>query len=285
MFYLKHDLNPVEENSTCTTGAVIFDNKGCSTSGGHYNGNKWKDHWQVTESCYHKVIEFGSIIDKKVHVVVTCNRCQGTGQTSEWMGKEQVFLPDGRTSIQSVYAMVDCHKCEGTGKFEKDVAVIGQVAKDNEQARRDEKARIKQEKYEAWAKKVAEREYNYALICWANDIKRYAKKYDILQSPKLPTDKRTTIVGKVISKKEVDGYFSYSPTTFKMLVELDTGQKVFGTCIRVNEKGSGDYKWYVEKGDIVKFDAQLQEPKDCDGSFYFYKRPTKCELVKSAPPV
>jgi len=96
MFYLKHDLNPVEENSTCTTGAVIFDNKGCSTSGGHYNGNKWKDHWQVTESCYHKVIEFGSIIDKKVHVVVTCNRCKGTGQTSEWMGKEQVFLPDGR---------------------------------------------------------------------------------------------------------------------------------------------------------------------------------------------
>ena len=70
MFYLKHDLNPVEENSTCTTGAVIFDNKGCSTSGGHYNGNKWEDHWQVTESCYHKVIEFGSIIDKKVHVVV-----------------------------------------------------------------------------------------------------------------------------------------------------------------------------------------------------------------------
>ena len=60
--------------------------------------------------------------------------------------------------------------------LKKDVAVIGQVAKDNEQARRDEKARIKQEKYEAWAKKVAEREYNYALICWANDIKRYAKK-------------------------------------------------------------------------------------------------------------
>lgn len=38
-----------------------------------------------------------------------------------------------------------------------------------------------------------------------------------------------------------------------------------------------DEQWFV--GDNVVFDAKLEKPKDFDGTFYYYKRPTKVKIL------
>ena len=35
-------------------------------------------------------------------------------------------------------------------------------------------------------------------------------------------------------------------------------------------------------GDFVQFDAKIEKPKDFDGIFYFFKRPTKPKLLNKS---
>ena len=63
---------------------------------------------------------------------------------------------------------------------------------------------------------------------------------------------------------------------FKALIELDSGHRVFGAVPSYKVKYGDDMiKRTCKEGDRVTFDAKLEKPKDFDGVFYYYKRPTK----------
>lgn len=78
---------------------------------------------------------------------------------------------------------------------------------------------------------------------------------------------RYEITGKVISEKWVDGYYG---ETHKMVVELDDGNRVYGSVPSTIDS--------VERGDLVAFAAAV-ERSDKDEHFGFYKRPTKARLL------
>jgi hypothetical protein len=98
---------------------------------------------------------------------------------------------------------------------------------------------------------------------------------------------RVTIIGTVLSTKCVDSQFG---TTIKMLVEHETGWKVWGTipaalgCVNqttVDQDGNklGWTQVALSRGDIVQFDARVQK-SDRDPKFGFFSRATKASLVK-----
>jgi hypothetical protein len=76
---------------------------------------------------------------------------------------------------------------------------------------------------------------------------------------------RQSIKGNVVSIKEYPSQYS-NGYYYKMLVELASGARVFGTI----PKHLSD----VEKGDTVEFTATFSR-SDKDQSFGFYKKPTK----------
>jgi len=93
------------------------------------------------------------------------------------------------------------------------------------------------------------------------------KKFDALQTAPLDTEKRVTLRGTVKAIKEYPDNYSYdNDYIYKAIIELDGGQTVFGTS-------------FAEVGDNVVFDAKLEKPKDFDGTFYYYKRPTKVKIL------
>jgi hypothetical protein len=89
---------------------------------------------------------------------------------------------------------------------------------------------------------------------------------------------RQTVEGEVVMVKFYDNDFG---GTFKMLVKMDDGNKVFGSVpsnlmeIKVEENVYEN----LGKGDRVKFDAAVT-PKADDVHFGFYKRPTKAERIE-----
>lgn len=87
--------------------------------------------------------------------------------------------------------------------------------------------------------------------------------------PVLKSSERAVREGVVISLKTQESQFG---TTFKMLVQLDDGNRIFGTepsspCIR--------------KGDRIQFSAPI-EVSDRDPHFGFFTRPTKCKVLVPA---
>lgn len=85
----------------------------------------------------------------------------------------------------------------------------------------------------------------------------------------VPTiDGRILIEGEVLSVKGVDGRFGYQT---KVLVQHADGWKVWGT-----------QPIKCERGDVIRFYAKV-EPSDKDAKFGFFSRPTKAEVVSSAP--
>jgi hypothetical protein len=59
---------------------------------------------------------------------------------------------------------------------------------------------------------------------------------------------------------------------------LETGQKVYGSIPNMKDQ-------VINKGDVLQFDAKIEKPKDFDGTFYFFKRPTKAMFVSQVKEV
>jgi len=59
---------------------------------------------------------------------------------------------------------------------------------------------------------------------------------------------------------------------------LETGQKVFGSVPSMKDQP-------VNIGDVIQFDAKIEKPKDFDGTFYFFKRPTKAKFISQVKEV
>jgi hypothetical protein len=88
------------------------------------------------------------------------------------------------------------------------------------------------------------------------------------------SDKRTAVVGRVVSKREQEGW-SYGSTVVKALLLVETPQghyKLWGNLPKAIED--------VEIGTVVRFDAMVTR-SDRDESFGFWSRPTKAEEIRS----
>ena len=122
---------------------------------------------------------------------------------------------------------------------------------------------------------------NYWMLMWSYNMARSCSDYDRKQKeallPVLDTDNRITLTGTIKTINAYDNPFTYYDTVvFKALIELDSGHRVFGTVPSYKIKYGDDMiKTSCKEGDRVTFDAKLEKPKDFDGVFYYYKRPTK----------
>lgn len=96
-------------------------------------------------------------------------------------------------------------------------------------------------------------------------VKVADREAKVADAPALP-EGRYTITGTLISTKAVVNQYSYyGEATIKMLVELDDGNRVYGTMPSA---------LYADNGDRVQFDAAVTRSGD-DEHFGWYKRPTK----------
>lgn len=97
---------------------------------------------------------------------------------------------------------------------------------------------------------------------------------------------RYTVTGTIISTKYQESMYG---TQHKMLIELDNGNRLWGTVPRSIEDAvwalkDSDYDWIQVgefKGTKVQFDAQVERSND-DDHFGFYKRPTKAVATEIA---
>ena len=80
---------------------------------------------------------------------------------------------------------------------------------------------------------------------------------------------RYTIEGRVVSTKTQESIYG---TQYKMLVQMEDGNRVWGTVPSVI--------WDIEAGSMVKFDAAVERSND-DDHFGFYKRPTKVQDMEA----
>lgn len=166
--------------------------------------------------------------------------------------------------------------------------------RDKEVIEAEKLARAEQQaKFDAWfeqkKKWEAEKNNNFVYACWANHMAKECKRFDALQTVPLDTEKRVTLRGTVKAIKEYpDNYSYYNDYIYKAIIELDGGQTVFGSVpsyevTKVYDHGGEQVtrKWQqgVDIGDNVVFDAKLEKPKDFDGTFYYYKRPTKVKIL------
>ena len=103
-------------------------------------------------------------------------------------------------------------------------------------------------------------------------VKVAAREAELADAPALE-EGRYTITGLVISTKYKETEFG---TQYKQLVELDNGNRVYGTIPRAID---GDV-WDTRSEVRVQFDAKVERSTD-DEHFGFYSRPTKA----SATPV
>jgi len=138
------------------------------------------------------------------------------------------------------------------------------------------------------AERNAQRDLNFAIVCWANFMTRSCRKYDDLQKladvPELDAEKRITITGELIHWKEYETQWGYVQ---KGIFLLETGQKVYGSIPTIKQPVYSDYleedvmqEVFVEVGSVLEFDAMIEKPKDFDGTMYFFKRPTKGKFLK-----
>lgn len=170
----------------------------------------------------------------------------------------------------------------------RDKEVIA-AEKEVERLAQEERANNIRLQNEYWDAIRAERNNNFIMTCWANHMARECKRFDALQTEPLDTENRITMKGTVKAIKQYpDNYSYYNDYIYKAIIELDGGQTVFGSVPSYEVTKSYDYdgeqitkKWKqgVDIGDNVMFDAKLEKPDNFDGTFYYYKRPTKVKLL------
>lgn len=149
--------------------------------------------------------------------------------------------------------------------------VLDKIVRKDKEAIAQEKAE-KLAKKEFWARVNAERNNNFVYACWGTYMANSCKKFAVKQQGGLDTDQRVTLVGTIKSVKQYLNTFSYHESyVYKSLIELDSGHKVFGSL--------PNFDTALDVGDRIQFDAKLEEPKDSDETFYYYKRPTKVKLL------
>jgi len=153
---------------------------------------------------------------------------------------------------------------------------------DIERKSKEELARLKAEKEKriARAKEISAKiQMNYHTLMWGYFMAQSCKKFDDLQKvanvAELDTENRVTITGELIHEKE---YYSDWGCVLKGIFLLETGQKVFGSVPSMKDQP-------VNIGDVIQFDAKIEKPKDFDGTFYFFKRPTKSKFISQAKEV
>jgi hypothetical protein len=100
-------------------------------------------------------------------------------------------------------------------------------------------------------------------------VAQAARKAHLDAAPAL-AEGRYTIEGRIVSTKTQESIYG---TQYKMLVEMEDGNRVWGTVPSII--------WDVEAGSRVKFDAAVERSKD-DEHFGFYKRPTKAIMTHHA---
>lgn len=103
--------------------------------------------------------------------------------------------------------------------------------------------------------------------------RRAAKAAEMAEVPAL-TEGRYEVTGKVISLKVVDGYMP-GQDVLKMLVEMEDGNRVFGTV------PSSLYDGHKLPGRRVTFTAKVERSSE-DEHFGFYSRPTKATVEAPA---
>lgn len=147
---------------------------------------------------------------------------------------------------------------------------------DIERKSKEELARLKAEKEKriARAKEISAKiQMNYHTLMWGYFMAQSCRKFDDLQKlanvAELDTENRVTITGELVHEKE---YYSDWGCVLKGIFLLETGQKVFGSVPSMKDQP-------VNIGDVIQFDAKIEKPKDFDGTFYFFKRPTKAIFV------
>lgn len=157
---------------------------------------------------------------------------------------------------------------------QRDKETIAQE-KAEKQAKKDFWAKVDAER----AKRNAQRDLNFATVCWASFMTRSCRKFDDLQKvanvAELDTENRVTITGELVHEKE---YYSDWGCVLKGIFLLETGQKVFGSVPSMKDQP-------VNIGDVIQFDAKIEKPKDFDGTFYFFKRPTKAKFISQVKEV
>lgn len=84
---------------------------------------------------------------------------------------------------------------------------------------------------------------------------------------------RYTIEGVVVSTKAKDSMYG---TQYKMLVEMESGNRVWGTIPRSID----DEVWGTRGTVTVRFDAAVERSQD-DDHFGFFKKPTKSAVVST----
>ena len=153
---------------------------------------------------------------------------------------------------------------------------------DIERKSKEELARLKAEKEKriARAKEISTKiQMNYHTLMWGYFMAQSCKKFDDLQKlanvAELDTENRVTITGELIHEKE---YYSDWGCVLKGIFLLETGQKVFGSVPSMKDQP-------VNIGDVIQFDAKIEKPKDFDGTFYFFKRPTKAKFISQVKEV
>ena len=114
---------------------------------------------------------------------------------------------------------------------------------------------------------------------WGYFMAQSCRKFDDLQKlanvAELDTENRVTITGELIYEKE---YYSDWGCVLKGIFLLETGQKVFGSVPSIKDQP-------VNIGDVIQFDAKIEKPNDFDGTFYFFKRPTKAKFINQVKEV
>lgn len=149
---------------------------------------------------------------------------------------------------------------------------------------------LRAERYQriARAEKIrAEIEKNYHTMMWGYFMARSCRRFDDLQKlanvPELDTEKRITITGELVHEKEYMTEWGYVQ---KGIFLLETGQKVYGSIPTIKQPVYNDHlqedvmrEVPINVGDVLQFDAKIEKPKDFDGTFYFFKRPTKAIFV------
>lgn len=153
---------------------------------------------------------------------------------------------------------------------------------DIERKSKEELARLKAEKEKriAKAKEISAKiQMNYHTLMWGYFMAQSCRKFDDLQKlanvAELDTENRVTITGELIHEKE---YYSDWGCVLKGIFLLETGQKVFGSVPCMEDEP-------VNIGDVIQFDAKIEKPKDFDGTFYFFKRPTKAKFINQVKEV
>lgn len=153
---------------------------------------------------------------------------------------------------------------------------------DIERKSKEELARLKDEKEKriARAKEISAKiQMNYHTLMWGYFMAQSCRKFDDLQKlanvAELDTENRVTITGELVHEKE---YYSDWGCVLKGIFLLETGQKVFGSVPSMKDQP-------VNIGDVIQFDAKIEKPKDFDGTFYFFKRPTKARFINQVKEV